>query len=136
VSAERSSKKCEPVSAASTGGVLRRTIIAMPRPQDIARRSSFHVRSTKFSAVPASASIKRRWTVVRLSLPPRSAVRRQVLWQSGSVLSGLSFHSSKGAFGLGFNGAGGFAVEIEKIVGKTESGFHREIAHGDATASG
>ena len=46
----------------------------------------------------------------------------------------LLFDPGKSAFGLGLNGADGFAVEIKHKVRGTESGLHREFSYGDAAA--
>lgn len=66
----------------------------------------------------------------------RARVRRQLVGQPGGVFRGLLLDAGEGALGLRLHRAQGLAVEVEQIIGETEAGLHRELAHGDTAASG
>ena len=63
-------------------------------------------------------------------------MRGQVVGQAGGVLRGLRLDAGEGAFGLGFDGAHGLAVEVEQVVREAEARLHREFAYGDAATRG
>src|SRR5260370_12900888 len=65
------------------------------------------------------------------------AVRSQLVGKAVIVFFGLDFVAGESfAFFFGFDDASGNAIDIEKIVSLTVTGFHGEFADGDAAARG
>jgi len=60
-------------------------------------------------------------------------VGQQVVRQTGSVLCRLSFDAGERALRLGLHCSDRFAVEVEEVIGETETRFHRKLPHRDAT---
>lgn len=65
-----------------------------------------------------------------------AAVRVELFWKASGIFGGLRFDAGERAFRFRFNRSQGFAVKIEKIISKSENGFHWELAHGNASACG
>ena len=60
--------------------------------------------------------------------------RRETERNAGDIFGGLLFDAAeRGAFGLGFDRADGFAVHEERVIGL--AGFEGQLADGDSVAA-
>lgn len=61
-------------------------------------------------------------------------VGRQIVGQTGSVFRGLRFDTGQRAFRLRLDCADRLAVDVEQIIGETETRLHRELTDSDPAA--